>query len=404
MIVPNGTQPAGWNRKRSGARLGRHMPHTAFLRLALTATTLGSLLASNNAGAGHQSFVANDPPWAAECPGPLAMELRTQWGTVPPLDFAALTQAAAPDGHVDQPPALPFGGRTVVLEGVPGSDGAPLSALMPPGWVDAPASPYGDRACVDCINTDRIEGEPNCADGYVDAFNGGCNYSPNVFGSIECGQTVCGKYGTFLSPGGSNYRDTDWYAFTLRTTATVTWTVTGTARSRAFILNGATGCPAASVATAVADPCLPAVITVANLAPGTYYAFAGTDAFSGVACGSTYRATLEVSSCCASPQPGDVPESESVCVNGYVDATNGGCNFSPNVFGAVRCGQTIAGTYGTYLTSGGSNYRDTDWFAFTVPRGGQCHLDRRWRGPDTRVHPWERHTHMPGRVARHRGR
>ncbi len=258
---------------------------------------------------------------------------------------------------------------------------APASFEAPPLFPDdeatwaaewaGPGEPPTDNGpamlggCVTCVAGDLIEGEPLCATGYVDVFNAGCNSTPNVFGTIECGQTVCGTYGTFLSSGGSNFRDTDWYRFTLPVDASVTWTATGDAATRVFILQGS--CPAVTLGTATAGACLPASITL-NLAAGTYFAFVATEAFTGVTCGEQYRATLTATPCCVpATQPSDVIEGETTCSNGYIDAFNGGCNSTPNVFGTIECGQTVSGTYGTYLTSGGSNVRDTDWYQFRLP-------------------------------------
>ncbi len=229
------------------------------------------------------------------------------------------------------------------------------------------ASAVAGGCDVACQSGDLLEGEPTCANGYVDSYNGGCNSAPNVFGRIECGQTICGTYGTFLSPQGSNFRDTDWYQFTLPQATNVTWTAVGEARTRVFIMRGP--CPAASLGTGVADACQAATVTINNLAAGTYYAFVGTDAFTGVACGSSYRATLTVTPCCVEPpQPGDLIEGEPLCANGTIDNFNGGCNSDPDVFGHIECGQTVAGTYGTFISPQGSNFRDTDWYEFTLPQ------------------------------------
>ncbi|NNE09402.1 MAG: hypothetical protein HKN20_12645, partial [Gemmatimonadetes bacterium] len=73
-----------------------------------------------------------------------------------------------------------------------------------------------------------IEGEEQCADGYVDAFNGGCNFQPFAATDLACdsdGIAVLGESGTFVT----DYlptRDTDWYRFTLTERKTVTATVT----------------------------------------------------------------------------------------------------------------------------------------------------------------------------------
>ncbi len=60
-----------------------------------------------------------------------------------------------------------------------------------------------------------------------------------------------------------------------------------------------------------------------------------------------------------------IPEGEPACGDDYVDATNGGCNSAPPVFGSIADGDTICGTSGTFIL-GGSDYRDTDWYLFTI--------------------------------------
>lgn len=224
----------------------------------------------------------------------------------------------------------------------------------------------GTPCCVtDAQPGDVLENEPTCFTGYVDANNGGCNSSPNVFKPLSCGQTVAGTYGTYLTSTGGAIRDTDWYSFTITQTSDITWTVTGEAPTQLLLLNGV--CPASVRNSASAAACTPATLSVSALPAGTYYVFVATTAFSGIPCGSKYRATLNVSTCCQTvPQPGDTLENEPDCANGYIDATNGGCNSSPNVFGSVACGQTIAGRYGTFLSSAGVQNRDTDWFTFTL--------------------------------------
>lgn len=57
-----------------------------------------------------------------------------------------------------------------------------------------------------------VEGEPPCADGYYDAYNGGCNSTgwTVICPQQESAAEMFGKSGTFLYDGLS-YRDTDWY-------------------------------------------------------------------------------------------------------------------------------------------------------------------------------------------------
>ncbi len=79
---------------------------------------------------------------------------------------------------------------------------------------------------VECPPGATPEGEPCIADDTDDNTNGGCNSDPPVFGSISCGETVCGTFNTYLY-GGSNYRDTDWYLLSLSDWTDVTLTASG---------------------------------------------------------------------------------------------------------------------------------------------------------------------------------
>jgi hypothetical protein len=99
----------------------------------------------------------------------------------------------------------------------------------------------GAIACNPCIFECPIgatpEGEPDCFDLYVDATNGGCNSVPEVFGSASVGGgDICGTSGNYLglfdnfTPSNpnddfiTNFRDTDWYMFTLTAPTEVTLT------------------------------------------------------------------------------------------------------------------------------------------------------------------------------------
>ncbi len=68
------------------------------------------------------------------------------------------------------------------------------------------------------------EGEPDCYDGYVDDYNGGCGSIPEACTFIDCSNEtigICGSGGVF-DFNGMSYRDTDWYMLTLDEPATVT--------------------------------------------------------------------------------------------------------------------------------------------------------------------------------------
>ena len=83
---------------------------------------------------------------------------------------------------------------------------------------------------LECPDDGFPEGEPPLVDGYVDAYNGGCN-SPefgvpfqDLFGDDQGNLAFCGVAGWYLN-NGSNYRDTDWFYLYAGPTGTVEVTV-----------------------------------------------------------------------------------------------------------------------------------------------------------------------------------
>jgi hypothetical protein len=71
---------------------------------------------------------------------------------------------------------------------------------------------------------------------------------------------------------------------------------------------------------------------------------------------------------CITPCPPDgVPEGEPDCYDGYVDVTNGGCDWRPDVvFEPLAPGQVVCATSGTYISSEGEHFRDTDWYEYAT--------------------------------------
>jgi hypothetical protein len=280
---------------------------------------------------------------------------------------------------------------------------APCNPVCPPGSV--------------------IEGEPVCANNYVDNFNGGCNSTPNVFTNIACGNNVCGTYGTFINSSGGNSRDTDWYRFTIGSAQQVTWKVNGGGNHIGFLLTGV--CPTAVLGSATAGPCADATVSLA-LAAGTYFAFAGTSVFTGVPCPTPYVANLTcgtapTGACClfltntcqnglnqaqCEAQGGAFQGADTNCAtveccfvicNGRnegcvgescpsgpysveancglpADTCNGGCN-AANEFSPLCCGDTICGTYGA------TGSRDTDWFSAFLTTGSDVTWELTGEGP-----------------------
>lgn len=192
------------------------------------------------------------------------------------------------------------------------------------------------QACVSCQPNDLLEGEPLCSDEYADATNGGCNWNPQQFGSIACGQTVCGEAGTYLftdpNAGLLNYRDTDWYMFNLGARTFVRWEATAEFPFVLFLINMNSGCGGATIigSGATGGECGTAALERC-LAPGQYVAFIAPSVFSGVPCGRKYRATLSCSDCPPGPSNDD-------CANPTPVACNSSGVFN-NTFASTEAGE-----------------------------------------------------------------
>jgi hypothetical protein len=153
-----------------------------------------------------------------------------------------------------------------------------------------PPNPCPQPPCeYECPEGATPEGEVCLTDEAVDNTNGGCNSSPNVFGSISCGETICGEFSTYLF-GGSNYRDTDWYELLLDGWYEVTLDAEGGFPIVfGFIEQYVLGVPGCDNITgyispyALAGECEPASV-VATLPAGTYYIFVSGQSYSGYTC------------------------------------------------------------------------------------------------------------------------
>ena len=151
---------------------------------------------------------------------------------------------------------------------------------------------YEDIPCdYTCPSNGFIEGEEICYDGYEDAYNVGCNADPAVFQYIDCDEVICGGSGTFIL-GTWNYRDTDWYEFTLDGGINqVEMTVCANFPWLAFIIEGP--CPGTTLQQAEGDAYDEGTVA-AVLQAGTYYLWVGPSIFgSGAPCDeAVYLATV----------------------------------------------------------------------------------------------------------------
>jgi hypothetical protein len=133
------------------------------------------------------------------------------------------------------------------------------------------------------------EGEPDCYDDYVDTYNGGCNSSPYVFQNVNCGDTICGKSGTYLVGGTSQYRDTDWYRVVLGSPGTLSWKVVAEFPLLIFVINGGSeNCSDYTIlGSMTAAECDTAFLSF-DVPAGVYWLWAGPSVYTGYPCGLEY--------------------------------------------------------------------------------------------------------------------
>ena len=135
---------------------------------------------------------------------------------------------------------------------------------------------------ITCVGTDENEA----------AGNDGPNEDPVLFGSVACGQTICGTTATF----GDTLRDLDWFELVLANDAIVTANLDVESFNGILFLvagDGATLLASADLAGYCADE----VLVSECLQAGTYYIVAGTNAFTGVDTPAPYGLTVTCEAC-----------------------------------------------------------------------------------------------------------
>ncbi len=139
------------------------------------------------------------------------------------------------------------------------------------------------------------EGEPYFTGS--DTYNGGCNSSPPVFQSIDCGDTICGTAFTFyIAP--YNYRDTDWYQCTVTQPSSFRWEVEAEFPLYMMVIDGSYGCENLGyIDYDYADSCGMGVIETDCLPAGTYWFFVCPQSFTEHPEEVPYRAVLTCDTC-----------------------------------------------------------------------------------------------------------
>lgn len=146
-----------------------------------------------------------------------------------------------------------------------------------------------------CDDPDLIpEGEPDCYDGYVDPFNGGCGSNPTAFGTVppEAPVWICGKSGTFLFDG-LPYRDTDWYEITPAETIPLWINAYAEFAPQVVLLDGNQGCSGYPILDWDTAGACHDVILKRTVPPGRYWIWVAPRDFEGVDCGSVYHLGID---------------------------------------------------------------------------------------------------------------
>lgn len=179
--------------------------------------------------------------------------------------------------------------------------------------------------------------------------NDGPNGSPIVFGSIDCGETVCG---TVSAAGGS--RDTDWYELLLLNDAIVTVNMDVEAFDGVIIFLAGDANTIMYSANA-GGFCTDETLTTGCLPAGTYYVFASCTVYDGLP-SSNYGLTVSCQACTwVDPCDGAPP---IACGGSYTGDTTGGINYvgNPAPDDIYVFTNTLPGANVTLSTCGGATW------------------------------------------------
>jgi hypothetical protein len=235
--------------------------------------------------------------------------------------------------------------------------------------------------CPGCPAGGIVNAEPTCFTDYNDTLNGGCNASPPVFETYNCGDLICGTLGDYTF-GTFSYRDMDWFRLDLSgesdyTDVTYTFNYDGDSQGMWLMDAGSENCADYTTIqfnSSSGSTCPQWLSVNGFVAPAVYWLVVG-DLWTGVPCGAEYTGEITCimgapsPTPCAACPPGGIVNAEPTCFTDYNDTTNGGCNASPPVFEDVAICDVICGTGGDY-TFGTFSYRDMDWFRLDLTGAG----------------------------------
>lgn len=142
------------------------------------------------------------------------------------------------------------------------------------------------------------EGEPDCHDGYVDLYNGGCDAATPMFQELDWGAeplVLCGTSGTYTTEFVPQ-RDTDWFAVTLAGRSEVTLSLGAEFEAKLHLFGAAGGCDDPLLIEGTSSGACDAAIMLDVLEAGEYWLRVSPAPEVQVPCGARYMLRLEVES------------------------------------------------------------------------------------------------------------
>ncbi len=148
---------------------------------------------------------------------------------------------------------------------------------------------------VTCPAGAQLEGEPALSDGYLDAFNGGCN-SPEFGSPFQpiTSDVFCGISGWYIGSTGGETRDTDWFHIVMPAGGVLE--VTGDAEYPTYMFElGPQDCGSVGVIqNVIMGACAPNTITIVGAPGSTVWFWVGPTTFTGPVNEYTYVLNLNL--------------------------------------------------------------------------------------------------------------
>jgi subtilisin-like proprotein convertase family protein len=196
--------------------------------------------------------------------------------------------------------------------------------------------------------------------------DGGCNNVVPSYGTIQCGDTVCGLGFTYVRQS-SDFRDTDWYRFTIPQRSRLKVTVYPEFSVQVGILD--TLCPPSVAYWQFGSSCDTVEVSTGCVDAGTYNVWVGPSSFNGVPMPLTYRVALNCEVCppgtdCIEPltlSPGATLTEQTTCNygNDYDSTCLGDWDGGEDILYQVSISQT--GDYALWMDPHG-----TAWCGFLL--------------------------------------